>query len=333
MGDTDSIEPNEPLESQWGSLIGFAERYRNLGYGTLADKLRTGGPPPPPVLGTPLIHDTDIGGDPDDAIALTCAARNLPELALVLTTDEHRGGDRARLARHLLDLNGRPDVPVVAGAELGNSRYWVADGLTPAHVPAQHTDVLAAVHAVCSRVETPVRWLGTGPMTNLSHVLRHSPELASRLAITQMGGAIDHPDPARVEHNFRLDPDAARHVVATAQRLLLVTAEVTFRAETAVTADSELVQYLTAPHAPAWAALLGTHLERWFTDMHPASMQHDPLALSAALQLPFVDFTRATITVDSDARIRPDTDGHPTWLTTRADYPAFWAWLTKQLHY
>jgi hypothetical protein len=40
----------------------------------------------------------------------------VPELSLVLTSDE-RGGERARFARHLLNLLGRPEVPVVAGAE------------------------------------------------------------------------------------------------------------------------------------------------------------------------------------------------------------------------
>lgn len=45
----------------------------------------------------PLILDTDIGGEPDDALALAIAA-GLPSLALVITSDES-GGRRARLAR------------------------------------------------------------------------------------------------------------------------------------------------------------------------------------------------------------------------------------------
>ncbi|PXX71333.1 inosine-uridine nucleoside N-ribohydrolase [Nocardia tenerifensis] len=332
MGDTDPDEPRESLESMWSSLLGFADRYAELGYGPLAAKLRAGGPPPPRVQHTPVIVDTDIGGDPDDAVALTCAARTLPELALVLTTDEN-GGGRARFARHLLDLHGRHDVPVVAGADLGNTRYYVVDGLTPDDVPAQPTDVLDAVRTVCASTDRHVRWVGMGPLTNLSAVLREAPELVDRLVVTQMGGAINYRDPARAEHNFRLDPDAARAVVATAADLLLVLSDVTFTEQIAISTESDTYRLLAAEGAPEWARLLRTHLDRWFTAFYPSSMQHDPLALATALQLPFVDFTRRRIALAPDARMSLDPEGHFAWVTTQADYPAFRSWLTEQLAY
>src|SRR5690606_33501091 len=67
----------------------------------------------------PLIVSTDIGGDPDDAIALALAAMTEPRLALVVTADEFPDGRRSILARHLLDLLGREDVVVAAGATAG----------------------------------------------------------------------------------------------------------------------------------------------------------------------------------------------------------------------
>ncbi|MFI9402222.1 nucleoside hydrolase [Nocardia sp. NPDC052316] len=332
MGDTDPDETRESLESMWSALLGFADRYADLGYGPLAAKLRAGGPPPPRVQHTPIIIDTDIGGDPDDAVALTCAARTLPELALVLTTDENNGG-RARFARHLLDLHGRYDVPVVAGADLGNTLYYVVDGLVPDDVPAQSTDVLDAVRKVCAGTDRQVRWVGMGPLTNLSTVLREAPDLVDRLVITQMGGAINYRDPTRAEHNFRLDPAAARSVVATAADLLLVLSDITFTEEIAINSGSDTYRLLAAAHAPEWARLLHTHLDRWFNTFHPSSMQHDPLALATALQLPFVDFTRRRISLGDDARMSLDPEGHFAWITTQADYPAFRSWLTAQLAY
>jgi inosine-uridine nucleoside N-ribohydrolase len=330
MGDIDNDDANEPIEALGASLLGFADRYADLGFGPLAAKLRAGGPPPPRVRNTPVIIDTDIGGDPDDALAVTCAARCLPELALVLTADENHG-ERARFARHLLDLLDRPDVPVVAGTDLGNTRYYVIDGLAPDTIEPQPTGFLDAVRAVCAATDGHVRWVGMGPMSNLAHVLQHAPELAERLVITQMGGAIDYRDPTRAEHNFRLDPAAARYVLDTAADLLLVLSDTTFTDEIAIHAGTAIYKTLADPGAPGWAALLTAHLDRWFTRFHPRSMQHDPLTLTAALQLPFVDFTRRCVALAPDARMTLDPDGRPAWITTRADYPAFRTWLARQL--
>ncbi|WP_280246775.1 nucleoside hydrolase [Nocardia abscessus] len=325
MGDYDDTD--ETIESAHAAMLGFATRYPE--YSSLADKLRAAGPPSPRVLGTPIILDTDIGGDPDDAVALTCAARQ-PELALVITADEHNG-QRARLARYLLDLVGRPDVPVVAGADLGNTRDWVAEGLTPTTIAAQPDNVIAAVRAICTDTDGPVRWVGCAPLTNLAAVLRAEPDLARQLVITQMGGAINYRDPARAEHNFRLDPAAARFVVATAPELTLVLSDVTFTDEIAISASTDVFTTLSAPEGPEWAALLTAHLERWFSLRYPASKQHDPLTLTVALELPFVELSRPSIRVDADARMSVDPAGRPTWVTSDADYPAFRRWLATQL--
>ncbi|MDE1674757.1 nucleoside hydrolase [Nocardia gipuzkoensis] len=325
MGDYD--DSAETIESAYAGMLGFATRYSE--YRSLAAKLRAAGPPAPRVQATPIILDTDIGGDPDDAFAVACAAR-LPELALVVTADEIHGR-RARFARHLLDLRGRPEVPVIRGADLGNTRYWSVDGLIPDNIANQPNDVLGAVEALCAGTDGPVRWVGCGPLTNLADILRASPELKNQLVVTQMGGAITYPDPARAEHNFRLDPDAARFVVATVAELTLVPSDVTFTEEIAIHADTGLYRCLAAADAPAWAALLADHLDRWFSSFYPSSKQHDPLALTVALELPFVELTRPAIALDADGCVSVEPGGHPTWVATAADYPAFRRWLSAHL--
>ena len=75
-------------------------------------------------MGLPVILDADIGGEPDDAMALVIAARELPELTLVVTSDE-MSGQRARYARLLLDAAGRPDVLVVAGRQLSATPFFL----------------------------------------------------------------------------------------------------------------------------------------------------------------------------------------------------------------
>lgn len=85
-----------------------------------------------------IVLDTDVAGDPDDALALVAAARVLSQPPLVITTDEC-GGERARFARHLLDLLGRPDVPVVSGADLGNTGTSASRAARAASAPVPGT--------------------------------------------------------------------------------------------------------------------------------------------------------------------------------------------------
>jgi pyrimidine-specific ribonucleoside hydrolase len=290
-----------------------------------------------PLTGAPMIIDTDIGGDPDDAVALLLAALRLPSLRLVLTCDEYRG-ERARFARHLLDLAGRPDVTVIAGRQLGEEpppHFCVSD-LIPERITAQSGDAAAAVAAVCAAVSGTVRWVGMGPMSNLADLLTARPELADRLALTQMGGALNYRDPTRAEHNFRLDPPAVRTVLAAVRRPRLITSEVTFRPEMALTRGSPEYELLTRPDAPPWARILASHCDRWFERFYPATMQHDGLTLSAALELPFVHLDLMDIALDEAARTTEWDDGasagaYRCFVSRRADYGAFRRWLERQL--
>lgn len=288
---------------------------------------------------SPLIIDTDIGGDPDDAIALVAAAHTTPALALVTTTDE-QDGQRARFARHLLDLLGRPNVPVVPGPDARSSYFCVA-GLVPDSVPTPPGRIVDAVTDLCRAADGPVRWLGIGPMTNLASVLTTHPELVDRLHITQMGGALNYRHPNRAEHNIHLDPDAAHAVLTRARRLRLVVSDVTFTPRIEITPGSPIDRGLAAQAArdavatdhtaTDWAALLYEHLDRWYENFYPATMQHDGLALTAVLGLPYVDFARRTVTLDAAGRLARHPDGLPVHLSVAADYPAFLTWLTQAL--
>jgi pyrimidine-specific ribonucleoside hydrolase len=319
----------EELNAEREEMIARANRYADLGLGVHAGLLGAGGPIPPSVRSAPMIIDTDVGGDPDDAVALIVAAATVPTLALVLTCDE-ADGERARFARLLLDLAGRPEVPVVAGHEATTHPVFCADGLVPAALPHQPSDVLAAVETACAGPE-PVRWVGMGPMSNLARVLSNRPNLAQRLVLTQMGGAIRYRDPERAEHNVRLDPQAARDVLALVPGPALVISDVTFHPDMELGPDSSVYRQLAHPDAPAWAPVLRAHLDQWFARYHPGSMQHDALTLSAALQLPFVEFFQRRIRFDEMGRMSVVEDGIEAFVSRRAHYAAFQAWLARSL--
>lgn len=327
MGESrdDAESPSEAAEA----LASHAERYADLGFGDLVERLRRAARFPESTIGAPIVLDTDIGGDPDDAVAVAIAALNVPELTCVITCDEHKG-QRARFARHLLDLCGRPEVPVLAGADLGNSRYLLVEHLVPDEVPDQPSG-LEPLAATCRDVPGKVRWVGMGPMTNLAALLQTEPGLAAKLDVTQMGGAIDYRHPDRAEHNVRLDAPSARAVLAGAQQPRLVISDVTFTSANEITAASALYRRLAERGAPGWARLLVAHMRVWFEQFHPGTMQHDALTLSVALQLPFVDLGLERIAVDDGGRMRTGGDGYEVFLSYRADYEAFHAWLSTQL--
>ena len=63
----------------------------------------------------PILLDTDVGTDVDDAIAIALVLA-APELDLrAVTTVSGDVRMRARIAKKLLKLGGRPAVPVAAG--------------------------------------------------------------------------------------------------------------------------------------------------------------------------------------------------------------------------
>ncbi|MGP3975915.1 nucleoside hydrolase [Streptomyces sp. 8N114] len=323
---------------RWETTVDLGNAVPGGGLAEIGEQLQTTGPWLEDLRHSPLIIDTDIGGDADDALAVAVAARHVPELAAVITGDE-AAGQRARFARHLLDAMGRSDVATVAGASLGATPYYCVDDLIPQDVPPQPTDVVAAVREVCASTTGPVRWVGIAPLSNLARVLAEAPEVAAQLRVTQMGGALRYRNPERAEHNVRLDVPAAQAVLAAVAEGRLTTpefipSEVTFTPQMEVTANSALYEALNAPNNPPWARILSDHLDRWFRDFHPGSMQHDALTLSAALDLPFVDSELMPITMDRIGRTTAAEHGEGAVLrwSTSAAYVPFMSWLTEALN-
>jgi pyrimidine-specific ribonucleoside hydrolase len=243
----------------------------------------------------PVILDTEIGGEPDDAMALVIAARELPELALVITSDE-LGGQRARFARYLLDSAGRADVAVVAGHQLSATPPYFADGLVPDWVAPASTDVARAVAAVCARSGGAARWIGLGPLSNLAGLLAREPGLGRRLFVTQLTGTWSGDGQALPPRNFRLDPAAARQVLAHARHLRLVNYALPAGQQAQLTATSPAIRQL-ADAAPSWAGVLAAHCGQFFARYHPAVIPGGPLALAAALRVRFTPFGPARVSV------------------------------------
>ena len=72
----------------------------------------------------PKIHlDTDLGGDIDDLCALVMLLRWKDVEFTGITTVAEADGRRAGYVRHVLELEGRKEIPVAAGADVSQGFY------------------------------------------------------------------------------------------------------------------------------------------------------------------------------------------------------------------
>lgn len=192
----------------------------------------------------PVLVDCDPGQD--DAIALLLALAS-PELELlgVTTVAGNQTLDKTTAnALRVLELAGREDIPVAAGADRPLVRELVvaADahgetGLDGPNLPPPRTRPLElhAVDFLAERVlasDRPPTLVPLGPLTNVSLLLAHHPEAAGRLErIVLMGGAIGEGNMTpSAEFNVWVDPEAAARVFASGVDVTMVGLDVTNRA-------------------------------------------------------------------------------------------------------
>lgn len=288
---------------------------------------------PEELRDTPVVLDIPMGGDPDGALTLAVAARRVPRLALVIAGEGTGSGRRARFARWLLDALGRPEVVVVEGVASGERRLPF-DALVPGAGERQPADLVRAVRAVCAAAGgRPVRWVGLGPLHDLAHLLDRAPAVVPRLRLTQT--AVAPRSPGGVEDGG--DPDAEFGGLAgavAAGRLAepeIVTAAVAGASEIAVSPDGPVRRVLGAGRA-RWAAELAAHLDRWFEGSASPIAPHGVLALSAALDLPFVLSAPAGAVFDVAGQVeRSAGEGVMLRLSVSARGAALSRWLVESL--
>ena len=193
---------------------------------------------------TPIVLDCDPGHD--DAIALLLALAS-PEVEVlgVTTTYGNQTLDKTTAnALRVLELVGRSDVPVAAGAErpLRREVHVAAhvhgdSGLDGPMLPAVtgsaiDADAVTFLHDTIRRSDRPVTLVPVGPLTNIATYLdRHGEEGIERIVL--MGGAIAEGNmtPA-AEFNIWADPEAAQAVFSSRVDVTMVGLDVTHRALT-----------------------------------------------------------------------------------------------------
>ena len=248
----------------------------------------------------PVIFDTDIGDDIDDALALALALQS-PELDVKLvTTVADDVESRTRLAWKELGLFGRRDVALATGAAepLLDPKYPDQAAqftvLTAEDQPPASARQRASERIIETLLASPVKMtlIPVGPLTNIALALKEEPRIKEKIErIVLMGGAYF---PPRREYNIYRDRIAAEIVFSSGVPITGVGLDVT---EKCKLQGSDLEQLRTAKN-PA-SQFLYQLIQLWQKgnpDQFPTL--HDPLAVATAVRSTLVETQAGSVQVE-----------------------------------
>lgn len=286
---------------------------------------------------TKLILDLDTGID--DTLALAYALAS-PEAELIgvtgtfgnVTVEQGVANDLA-----LLELFGRSEVPVFAGIDHPSwadgfevmpesARFHGANGLGGALVPVQARSSVQATGAVdfiidAVRTHTPDELVivPTGASTTIAAALQAAPDIARRMRVVMMGGALTQPGNVTpfAEANVLQDPEATNALFAAGTDLTMIGLDVTTQVKLTRAQTEEFRATGTAT-----GAFLSDMLAYYIDvteEAHPTGVPgcnlHDPLAVAAALDPGLVGTFACDLMVETEGAGRGRTIGDPARVT------------------
>jgi inosine-uridine nucleoside N-ribohydrolase len=140
----------------------------------------------------PVIIDTDIGDDIDDAFALTIALLDPRLEVLGVTTAWGDTRTRTLLVRRLLATLGRPDVPVAQGPATPDmvpftQRKWALGATDTSAAP----DAIEFIREQAQRRPGQITLIALAPLSNIEALQRRDPHALHLLKqVVLMGGSI-----------------------------------------------------------------------------------------------------------------------------------------------
>jgi purine nucleosidase len=256
----------------------------------------------------PIIFDTDIGDDIDDALALALALQS-PELDVrAVTTVVDDTERRTRLAWKQLGIYNRQDIPVATGANeplldpVRTTRARQFEVLTPQDSAPAAAHRRAADLIIATLLASPEKLtlVPVGPLTNIALALKTEPAIKAKIErIVLMGGAFEMLTP---EYNIRRDRIAAEIVFRSGVPITAVGLDVTTKCKLQA-AD---IDRLRAANNPA-SAFLVRLIELWQngrSDQFPTL--HDPLAVAVSFLPTLVETRLGSVQVETSS---PLTNG------------------------
>ncbi len=282
-------------------------------------------------MSIPIILDCDPGHD--DAIALLLALAS-PELELlgVTTTYGNQTLEKTTAnALRVLELVGRTDVPVAAGADKPLERELVVaahvhgeSGLDGPALPAATTtpiadDAVAFIAARIGDVEQAHQLVATGPLTNVARYLAtHGTQGIGRIVL--MGGAIGEGNftPA-AEFNIWCDPEAASTVFASGLDITMIGLDVTHRALLGRDVEERL---RAAGRVGSFVADLNVYFTRYHRETYgwDGAPIHDAVAVAHVIRPELVETRHRNVEVELESELCRGRTVVDLW--SRTDRPA-----------
>ena len=281
---------------------------------------------------TRILLDCDPGHD--DAIAILLALAS-PEVALVGITTVAGNQTLEKTttnALRVLELAGRGDVPVAAGADRPLAReLFIADyvhgesGLDGPELPEPRAEPVDqhAVDFLAERIlgsPRPVTLVPIGPLTNVALLLSRYPQAAGNVErVVIMGGAVAEGNvtPA-AEFNIYVDPEAAWRVFHSGLPVTMIGLDVTHRAlmmpvhVEPLRASSEVGRFVAELHD----FFVRYHERTYGTEGAPI---HDAVAVAQVVRPGIVETLHRHVDVDCESRICRGRTVVDLWHRTGAE--------------
>lgn len=283
-----------------------------------------------------IILDLDTGIDDTLALSYVLASSDEVELIGITTTYGNvllETGIKNDL--NLLSMYGREDVPVFKGISHPSTSetfsvppssgiFHGGNGVGNIEIPAISKAQVSDISAVDFIIDSvnqygdDLVYVPTGSSTNLDAVLTKAPDIANKIHVVMMGGALTQPGNSSpyMEANVSMDPEATNRVFHANLDLTMVGLDVTMQV------------LLTKKETSVWREA-GTDAGRFLADMtdyyidisdkeDPALERscslHDPLAAAVAIDPTLVQTMPINLMVDTEGEGRGRTIGDPTEL-------------------
>lgn len=284
----------------------------------------------------PVILDTDIGSDIDDAVALAYLLRQPQCELLGVTTVTGEPERRASLADAVCRAAGRTDVPIHVGTEhplLGAQRQPKApqtEALTqewPHRTFERENTAIRFLYETLRARPGDITLLTVGPLTNIALLFALYPDAPALVGqLMMMGGRFLPPKAeTQAEWNILCDPAAAARVFqAPLPSLTAVGLDVTEPCRMEADACRARFERAGGPLSPVAAMA-----EVWFRQA-PAITFHDPLAAALLFEPSLCQTTTSSIEVDLCALPgrtlqRAESESRPHRIGVGVDPDAFFA--------